>query len=146
VRNIDPGWGIRNVSVEGGKTRDIPLPAAVTRYLQTSQDRITAVERCRAHCRGGGLLASLERRQHSALRPAADPGLRRLARDVICQTPTRNAAGADATGAVHHCASCHRPDLSGQQQEARLAGQDFDYLLRLCGVSRRRPRRTWTGP
>jgi cytochrome c553 len=31
----------------------------------------------------------------------------------------------------HHCASCHRPDLSGQQQVPRLAGQDYDYLLRL---------------
>jgi len=32
---------------------------------------------------------------------------------------------------VHHCISCHRPGLSGQQQVPRLAGQDFDYLLRL---------------
>jgi cytochrome c553 len=32
---------------------------------------------------------------------------------------------------LHHCTSCHRPDLSGQQQVPRLAGQDFDYLLRL---------------
>ena len=32
---------------------------------------------------------------------------------------------------LHHCASCHRPDLSGQQQIPRLAGQDYDYLLRL---------------
>ncbi len=32
---------------------------------------------------------------------------------------------------VHHCASCHRPDLTGQQQVPRLAGQDYDYLLRL---------------
>ena len=32
---------------------------------------------------------------------------------------------------VHHCTSCHRPDLSGQQQVPRLAGQDFDYLLKL---------------
>jgi cytochrome c553 len=31
----------------------------------------------------------------------------------------------------HHCTSCHRPGLIGQQQAARLAGQDFDYLLRL---------------
>ena len=29
------------------------------------------------------------------------------------------------------CASCHRPDLSGQQQVPRLAGQDYAYLLRL---------------
>jgi cytochrome c553 len=32
---------------------------------------------------------------------------------------------------VHHCTSCHRPGLTGQEQAARLAGQDFDYLLRL---------------
>ena len=32
---------------------------------------------------------------------------------------------------IHHCTSCHRPDLSGQQQVPRLAGQDFDYLLKL---------------
>jgi len=31
----------------------------------------------------------------------------------------------------HHCASCHRPDLTGQQQVPRLAGQDYDYLLKL---------------
>lgn len=33
--------------------------------------------------------------------------------------------------ALHHCTSCHRPDLSGQQQVPRLAGQDLDYLLKL---------------
>jgi cytochrome c553 len=32
---------------------------------------------------------------------------------------------------LHHCTSCHRPDLSGQQQVPRLAGQDLDYLLKL---------------
>jgi cytochrome c553 len=32
---------------------------------------------------------------------------------------------------LHHCSSCHRPDLSGQQQVPRLAGQDYEYLLRL---------------
>ena len=32
---------------------------------------------------------------------------------------------------LHHCTSCHRPGLTGQEQAARLAGQDFDYLLRL---------------
>jgi site-specific recombinase XerD len=30
VRHLDAEWGIRNVRVKGGKTRDIPLPAAVT--------------------------------------------------------------------------------------------------------------------
>jgi integrase/recombinase XerC len=33
VRNLDAGWGLRNVPVKGGKTRDIPLPAAVMQYL-----------------------------------------------------------------------------------------------------------------
>ena len=32
---------------------------------------------------------------------------------------------------LHHCSSCHQPGFAGQQQAARLAGQDFDYLLRL---------------
>src|SRR5262245_1953210 len=33
VRNLDREWGLRNVPVKGGKTRDIPLPAAVMQYL-----------------------------------------------------------------------------------------------------------------
>jgi site-specific recombinase XerC len=33
VRNLDRGWGLRNVVVKGGKTRDIPLPAAVMQHL-----------------------------------------------------------------------------------------------------------------
>ena len=42
-------------------------------------------------------------------------------------------AHAPRTGlaVLHHCTSGHRPDLSGQQQVPRLAGQDFDYLLKL---------------
>jgi cytochrome c553 len=32
---------------------------------------------------------------------------------------------------VHHCTSCHRPGLVGQQQVPRLAGQEFAYLLKL---------------
>jgi integrase/recombinase XerC len=35
VRNLDRGWGLRNVPVKGGKTRDIPLPAAVMQYLSS---------------------------------------------------------------------------------------------------------------
>lgn len=42
VRNIDAGWGLRNVSVKGGTTRDIPLPAAVTQFLQAYVDRVVA--------------------------------------------------------------------------------------------------------
>jgi cytochrome c553 len=44
--------------------------------------------------------------------------------------PTRVAEG-QRLAVLHHCTSCHRPDLSGQQQVPRLAGQDFDYLLKL---------------
>src|SRR5689334_766873 len=33
VRNLDRRWGLRNVPVKGGKTRDIPLPAAVMQHL-----------------------------------------------------------------------------------------------------------------
>ena len=44
--------------------------------------------------------------------------------------PTRVAEGK-RLATFHHCSSCHRPDLSGQQQVPRLAGQDYDYLLRL---------------
>jgi cytochrome c553 len=32
---------------------------------------------------------------------------------------------------LHHCSSCHRPRFTGQQQVPRLAGQDYDYLLKL---------------
>jgi integrase/recombinase XerC len=46
VRNLDAGWGLRNVPVKGGKTRDIPLPAAVMQYLNryVSQYLPTEVE------------------------------------------------------------------------------------------------------
>ena len=40
------------------------------------------------------------------------------------------AAGRELA-ALHHCTSCHKPGLVGQQQVPRLAGQDFDYLLKL---------------
>ena len=33
VRNLDPRWGLRNVPVKGGKTRDIPLPTIVMQFL-----------------------------------------------------------------------------------------------------------------
>jgi site-specific recombinase XerD len=34
VRHLDAAWGLRGVRVKGGKTRDIPLPTAVTQFLQ----------------------------------------------------------------------------------------------------------------
>ena len=44
--------------------------------------------------------------------------------------PAKVTAGRQLAN-LHHCTSCHRPGLVGQQQVPRLAGQDFDYLLRL---------------
>jgi len=44
--------------------------------------------------------------------------------------PTKVAAGKQLAD-LHHCSSCHRPGFTGQQQAARLAGQDSDYLLKL---------------
>jgi len=44
--------------------------------------------------------------------------------------PAKVVAGAQLAN-LHHCTSCHRPGLVGQQQVPRLAGQDFDYLLKL---------------
>lgn len=37
-------WGLRGVRVKGGKTRDIPLPSAVTRFLQTYIEQILAAQ------------------------------------------------------------------------------------------------------
>jgi cytochrome c553 len=49
----------------------------------------------------------------------------------------RVAAGRPLAQA-HHCTSCHGPGLMGQNQVPRLAGQDFDYLLkRLRGYQTR---------
>ena len=39
VRNLAPEWGLRNVRVKGGKTRDIPLPQAVTQFLHDYVER-----------------------------------------------------------------------------------------------------------
>jgi len=44
--------------------------------------------------------------------------------------PAKVAAGKQLAD-LHHCSSCHRPGFTGQQQAARLAGQDSDYLLKL---------------
>jgi site-specific recombinase XerD len=39
IRNLDPEWGLRNVRVKGGKTRDIPLPHAVSQFLHAYVDQ-----------------------------------------------------------------------------------------------------------
>lgn len=68
-----------------------------------------------------------------------DADMADLAAYYQSQTPRRRPATVDPAqvaegqrlAAVHHCTSCHRPTLAGQEQAARLAGQDFTYLLRL---------------
>jgi cytochrome c553 len=59
---------------------------------------------------------------YAAQAPAAGP--RPAAID-----PARAEAGRPLAQA-YHCTSCHGPDLRGQQAVPRLAGQDFDYLLK----------------
>jgi cytochrome c553 len=44
--------------------------------------------------------------------------------------PAKAAAGRELV-VRHHCSSCHMPNLEGQKQVARLAGQDLEYLLKL---------------
>jgi cytochrome c553 len=83
------------------------------------------------------------RRQDPQMTPFAanlsDADMADLAAYYEAQRPRPRPAATDPAkvteggrlAALHHCTSCHRPDLSGQQQVPRLAGQDFDYLLRL---------------
>ncbi len=40
VHHLDGTWGLRGVRVKGGKTRDIPLPAAVMAFLETYVERV----------------------------------------------------------------------------------------------------------
>ena len=69
----------------------------------------------------------------------SDGDMADLAAYYQAQTPRRRPATTDPAKVVegqrlanvHHCTSCHRPGLTGQEQAARLAGQDLDYLLRL---------------
>jgi len=42
----------------------------------------------------------------------------------------RRAASGQPLALQHNCISCHGPRLLGQQGVPRLAGQDFDYLLK----------------
>jgi site-specific recombinase XerD len=44
VRNLSPHWGLRNVPVKGGKTRDIPLPAAVSQFVNQYVEQSVATE------------------------------------------------------------------------------------------------------
>ena len=40
VRHLDRDWGLRGVYTKGGKTRDIPLPSVVMKFLQTYIERV----------------------------------------------------------------------------------------------------------
>ncbi len=40
LRHLDEHWGLRGVSVKGGKTRDIPLPSAVSQFLKAYVARV----------------------------------------------------------------------------------------------------------
>ena len=42
VRHLYPDWGLRGVHVKGGKTRDIPLPSVVMKFLQTYVNLVLA--------------------------------------------------------------------------------------------------------
>ncbi len=42
VHHLDGTWGLRGVRVKGGKTRDIPLPAAVMTFLHAYVERTLA--------------------------------------------------------------------------------------------------------
>jgi len=44
VRHLDGDWGLRGVYTKGGKTRDIPLPSAIMKFLQTYVERVLAHE------------------------------------------------------------------------------------------------------
>ena len=44
--------------------------------------------------------------------------------------PAKAAAGQQVAVA-QNCTSCHKPDLAGQNQVPRLAGQDLDYTLKM---------------
>lgn len=44
--------------------------------------------------------------------------------------PEKGAEG-ERLAKAHQCTQCHRPDLSGQHQVPRLAGQDLEYLRKM---------------
>jgi cytochrome c553 len=82
------------------------------------------------------------RRRDAQMSPFAvnltDADMADLAAYYAVQTPRARPVEVDAARAAAgrplaqslHCGSCHGPQLMGQNQVARLAGQDFDYLLK----------------
>lgn len=69
----------------------------------------------------------------------SDTDMADLAAYYAAQRPQPRPASPDPAKAAvgrqlavyHHCTSCHRAGLTGYEQVPRLAGQDFDYLLKL---------------
>jgi integrase/recombinase XerC len=47
LQHLDGTWGLRGVKVKGGKTRDIPLPAIVMKYLHTYVELVLRKETAR---------------------------------------------------------------------------------------------------
>jgi cytochrome c553 len=82
------------------------------------------------------------RRQDAQMSPFAmnlsDADMGDLAAYYAAQVPKTRPVEVDARRASagrplaqsYHCGSCHGPQLMGQNQVPRVAGQDFDYLLK----------------
>ncbi len=83
-----------------------------------------------------------KRRSDAAMSPFAEKLSNRDMQDIgayfAAQKPVAANFQADAAKAAigrkvleaHHCGSCHMPDLSGQNQIPRLAGQSYEYLIK----------------
>ena len=83
------------------------------------------------------------RRKDEQMSPFAqnltDEDMGDLAAFYAAQAPRPRGSAVDAKRVAagrplvdtHHCASCHTPALTGQQQVPLLAGQDLTYLLKL---------------
>ena len=83
-----------------------------------------------------------KRRSDAAMSPFAEKLTNRDMQDIgayfAAQKPAAPNFQADAAKAAtgrrlldaHYCGSCHMPDLSGQNQIPRLAGQSYEYLVK----------------
>ena len=45
VQHLDGTWGLRGVRVKGGKTRDIPQPSVVMKFLRAYVERVLCFTR-----------------------------------------------------------------------------------------------------
>jgi len=83
------------------------------------------------------------RRKDPVMSPFAatlsDADMTDLSAYYAAQAPRPRAQIVDAVKAAagqqlavgYNCTSCHKPDLSGQNQVPRVAGQDLEYLLKI---------------